>query len=234
MTSAGCAITGRARRTLCGPSWERSGPARLATRSRRFRPLRDSRRSRLTMRDPRVRVLLQEPKSPGREHLRTVGPQVDEPDTPRVAIDGVDDAPQDRLKRLTREGMPEISDREIVGHRELLCVGDHDLDVRASVLMPSGRQIGARDLGQGGGDLDADHAPEGAFGRLVDDSTLAASEVDEGVAIGDAQEAEGSGQHPPGRCHVVPVDRDGRARAQRHDPRSRAPARRRESPIALT
>ena len=129
-------------------------------------------------------------------------PQVDEPDRPRVAIDGVDDASQDRLKRLTREGMPEISDREIVGHPKLLCVGDHDLDVRASVLMPSGRQIGARDLGQGGGDLDADHAPEGALGRLVDDSALAASEVDEGVAIGDAQEAEGSGQRPPGRWHV--------------------------------
>ena len=147
-------------------------------------------------------MLLQEPKSPGREHLRTVVPQVDEPDTSRVAIDGVNDASQDRLKRLTREGMPEISDREIVGHPKLLCVGDHDLDVRASVLMPSGRQIGARDLGQGGGDLDADHAPEGAFGRLVDDSTLAASEVDEGVAIGDAQEAEGSGQRPPGRWQV--------------------------------
>ena len=84
------------------------------------------------------------------------------------------------------------------GTGELLCVGDHDLDVRASVLMPSGRQIGARDLGQGGGYLDADHAPEGVFGRLMDDSTLAASEVDEGVAIGDAQEAEGSGRRPPG------------------------------------
>jgi hypothetical protein len=38
----------------------------------------------------------------------------------------------------------------------------------------------------------------------VDDTTLAASEVDEGVAIGDAQEAESSGQRPPRRCRVVP------------------------------
>ena len=131
-----------------------------------------------------------------------MGPQVDEPNTPLVAIDGVDDASQDRRKRLTLEGMPEISDRELVGHPELLCVGDHDLDVRAAVAMPSSRQIGARDLGQRGGNLDADHAPEGALGRLVDDPTLAASEVDEGVAIGDAQEAEGSGQLPPGRWRV--------------------------------
>ena len=126
-----------------------------------------------------------------------------------MAIDGVDDASQDRLKRLTREGMPEIADREIVGHPELLCVGDHDLDVRASVLMPSGRQIGARDLGQGGGDLDADHAPEGAFGRLVDDSTLAASEVDEGVAIGDARGSGGLGAAPARAMARSAVDRDG-------------------------
>ena len=36
----------------------------------------------------------------------------------------------------------------------------------------------------------------------MDDATLSASEVHEGVVIGDAEVAEGSGQHVPGRWRV--------------------------------
>ena len=89
------------------------------------------------------------------------------------------------------------------GTRNSCCVGDHDLDVPASVLMSPRRQTGASDLGQAGGDLDADDSAEGPSCGLMDDPTLSASEVHEGVAIGDSEVAERSGQHMPGRWRVV-------------------------------
>jgi hypothetical protein len=139
-------------------------------------------------------LLLQEPKSLGGEDLRTVyRKDIDQPDAPRVAVDRVDDASEDRVKRFILEGMEEVADREIVGHREFRCVGDHDLYVPASMLMSPRRQTAASGLGQGGRDLDADDSVEGPSCGLMDDPTLSASEVDEGIVIGDSEVAERSG-----------------------------------------
>jgi hypothetical protein len=110
-----------------------------------------------------------------------------------MAVDRVNDPSQDRVKRFMLNGMEEVTDREIVGHPEFRCVGDHDLHPPASVLMPARRQIGTSDLRQGGGDLDPDHSAEGPSCGLMDDSTLSASEVHKGVAIGDPEVAERSG-----------------------------------------
>ena len=118
---------------------------------------------------------------------------VDQPDAPRVAVDRVNDASQDRVERFVLEGMEEVTDREIVGHSEFRCVGDHDLYVPASVLMSPRRQTAPSDLGQGGGDLDADDSAEGPSRSLMDDPTLSTSEVDEGIVIGDSEVAERSG-----------------------------------------
>ena len=63
----------------------------------------------------------------------------------------------------------------------------------ASVLMPPRRQVGASDLGQDGGDLDADHSAEGPSCGLMDYTTLPTSEIDKGVAIGDSEVVERSG-----------------------------------------
>jgi hypothetical protein len=139
-------------------------------------------------------LLLQEAKSPGRENLRTVNwMDVDQPHTPRVPVDRVNDACQDGLKGFIRKRVEEVSDGEIVGHRELGHVGDHDLYFLASVLTSASRQTGASDLGEGGGDLDPDDSAKGPLGGLMDDSALSAPEVDEGVAIGDPEIAQRSG-----------------------------------------
>jgi hypothetical protein len=87
----------------------------------------------------------------------------------------------------------EVSDREIVGHVECRYVGDHDLDVPASVLVSPRRQTAASGLSQDRRDLDADDPAEGPSGGLMKGSTLAASEVDKDVAIGDSDVAERSG-----------------------------------------
>jgi hypothetical protein len=140
-------------------------------------------------------LLLQEPKSPGGENLRTrffCWESEDQPDTPRVSVDRLDDASQDALKSLTRKGIVEVTNREIVGHPECRYVGDHDLDVPAAVLVSPRRQTAASGLGQDRGDLDADDPAEGPPRGLMDDSTLSTSELHEDVAIGDSEVAERS------------------------------------------
>ena len=117
---------------------------------------------------------------------------VDQPNTSRVAIDRVDDASQHRLKRFTRKGMEEVTDREIVGHPEIRCVGDHDLYAPASVLMSPRRETGASDLGQHGGDLDADDSAEAPSCGLMDNSPFSTSEVHKSVALGDSEVVERS------------------------------------------
>ena len=89
--------------------------------------------------------------------------------------------------------MEEVTDREIVGHPECGYVGDHDLDVPASVLASPRGQTAASDLSQDRGDLDADDPAEGPSRGLMDDSTLSTSEVHKDVAIGDSEVAERSG-----------------------------------------
>jgi hypothetical protein len=89
--------------------------------------------------------------------------------------------------------MEEVTDGEIVGHPELRCVGDHDLYVPASVLVSPRRQIGASDLGQGGGNLDADDSAEGPSCGLMDNSTFSTSEFHKSVAIGDSEVVKRSG-----------------------------------------
>ena len=91
----------------------------------------------------------------------------------------------------------------VVGNRKLRHIGDHDLHGPESVPTSPRRQIGASDLGQDGGDLDADHSTEGSSCGLLDNPALSAAEVDEGVAIGDSQVIEGPGQRVPGRRHVA-------------------------------
>ena len=140
-------------------------------------------------------LLLQEPKSPGGENLRTrffCCASEDQPDTPRVAVDRLDDASQDALKSLTRKGIVEVTDREIVGHPEIRCVGDHDLYAPASVLMSPRRETGASDLGSHGGDLDADDSAEGPSSGLMDNSPFSTSEVHKSVALGDSEVVERS------------------------------------------
>jgi hypothetical protein len=129
---------------------------------------------------------------------------IDQPDTPWHAVDRIDYASQDRVKRFIAERIEEVTDREIVGHPKLRDVGDHDLHVSASVLMFPGSQTGASDFGQDGGDLDANDSAEGPSGSLMHDSTLATSELHKGVAIGDSDVAEHSGEHMPRGRHVVP------------------------------
>lgn len=120
-----------------------------------------------------------------------------------MTVDRVDDASQDSREGLILEGMGEVGDREIVGHRELPCIGDHDLDVPASVVMSPRRYGGASNLGQTRGNLDADDPAEGPCCGLMDDSTLPAAEVHEGVAVGHPEVAERSGHHVPVRWDVT-------------------------------
>jgi len=56
-----------------------------------------------------------------------------------VAVDRIDDASQHRGQRIAAEGMEEIRDRDIVGHPEIGCIGYHDLNISASMLMSSRR-----------------------------------------------------------------------------------------------
>ena len=149
-------------------------------------------------------LLLQEPEPPSRENLRSQRwIDVDEPDAPRVAIDRINDASQHRGQRLVAEGMEEVTDREIVRDREFGCVGDHDLDVLASVLMSPRRQTGASDLRQDGGDVNADDLAEWPSCGLMDNSPLSASEVHERVAIADPEVMKRAGEHMPGRGRVA-------------------------------
>jgi hypothetical protein len=130
---------------------------------------------------------------------------IDQSDTPWLAVDRVDDASQDRVKHFIAERIEEVTDREIVGNLEFRDVGDHDLHVSASVLMSACSQTGASDLGQLGGDLDADDSAEGPPGGLVHDSTLSTSELHKSVAIGDSEVVERPGKHMPSGRHVVPA-----------------------------
>jgi len=129
---------------------------------------------------------------------------IDQPDTPWRAVERIDDASQDRVKRFTAERIEEVTDREIVGHSKFRDVGEHDLHVSASVLTLPRSQTGASDFGEDGGDLDANDSVEGPSGGLMHDSTLATSELHKGVAFGDSDVAERSGEHMPRRRHVVP------------------------------
>jgi hypothetical protein len=141
-------------------------------------------------------LLLQQPKSPGGENLRTCifrRKSEDQPDTPGVAVDRLDDASQDALKGFARKGMVEVTDREIVGHLESRYVRDHDLDLPAAVLVSPRRQSAASGLGKDRGDLDADDPAEGPSRGLMDDSTLSTSELHKDVAIGDSEVAKRSG-----------------------------------------
>jgi hypothetical protein len=129
---------------------------------------------------------------------------VDQSDAPGLAVDRIDYAPQDRVKRLIAERIEEVTDREIVGHPEFRDVGDHDLHVPASVLMLPRSQTRASDFGQDGRDLDANDSAEGPSGGLMHDSTLSTSELHKGVAIGDSDVVERPGEHMPSGRHVVP------------------------------
>jgi hypothetical protein len=154
-----------------------------------------------------ARLFLQEPEPVcGENHRSRTGrwPDVDQPDTSRLAVDGFDEATQDRLKRFLPKRPEEVRNREIVGHPELRDVLNHDLHVLASVLMASGRQPGACYLGQLWGDLDAYNPAERPLCGLMHDSAFSTSEVDKGVAIGDSEVAERPGQHVPGRWQVEP------------------------------
>ena len=75
---------------------------------------------------------------------------IDQSDTPRLAVDRIDYASQDRVKGFVAERIEEVTDREIVGHSEFRDVGDHDLHVSASVLMSPRSQTRAGDFGKGG------------------------------------------------------------------------------------
>jgi hypothetical protein len=129
---------------------------------------------------------------------------IDQPNAPWRAVDRIDYSSQDRVKRFVAERIEEVTDREIVGHREFGDVGDHDLHVPASVLMSPHSQTGASDFGQDGGDLDANDPAEGPFSGLMHHSTLTTSELYKSVAIGDSEVVERSGEHMPSGRHVVP------------------------------
>jgi hypothetical protein len=129
---------------------------------------------------------------------------IDQSDTPWLAVDGIDYASQDRVKRFVAKRIEEVTDREIVRHPEFRDVGDHDLHVSASVLMSPCSQTGAGDFGQGGGDLNANDSAEGPSSGLMHNSTLSTSELHKGVVIGDSEVVERSGQDMPRGRHVVP------------------------------
>ena len=150
-------------------------------------------------------LFLQEPKSPCRKNPRAQPwMDIDQPDTPRRAVDRIDDASQDGVKRFIAKRIEEVTDREIVGHPEFRYVGDHDLHVPASVLMSSRSQTGASDFGEDGGDLDATDSAEGPSSGLMHHSTISTSELHKSVAIGDSEVVECSGEHMPTGRHVVP------------------------------
>ena len=139
-------------------------------------------------------LLLQEPKSPRGKNVRTQPwVDVDQPDTPRVALDRVKDGSQDRVHRFTVKGIEEVADRELVGDAEFPYVGNDDLYVFAAVLMSARCHAGASDLGQGRSDLDPDDFAKRPACGLMDNATLSASEVHKSVAIGDSQVGERSG-----------------------------------------
>jgi len=149
-------------------------------------------------------LLLDEPKPSSGQNLRAkCRPDVDKPDAPRGAVNGIDYALQHRVEGFSANRIEEVTHREIVGYPKVVQVGNDDFDVAAPVLTPPRRQTGARDLRQGGGYLDTDNSAEGPSCRLVDNATLSTSEFHKSVAIGDAEVMKCSGQNMPGRWHVA-------------------------------
>ena len=174
---------------------------------------------------------LQEPKSPCREDVRAVHRhQVDESDTPWVTVDRINDASHHRRKRLALEGMGEEAivrssgTRNPPRRRPRSTFRHRCRCLRAARPLERSRPAPAR--------FDADDPAEGPFSAM-DDSTLPASEVDEGVPIGPRRSGALGAAHARAMPRSAP-DRDARARAHGHRSRCRALVPTRGSGIALS